>query len=49
MSCPLLELRGGHVVVFQVKVPQISLTRQLIYDAVESFTVKISCKNRDIF
>ena len=27
VSCPLLELRSGHVVVFQVRVPQISLIR----------------------
>ena len=27
VSCPLLELRGGHVVVFQVKIPQISIIR----------------------
>ena len=29
VSCPLLERRGGHVVVFQVKVPQISFIRNL--------------------
>ena len=41
MSCPLLELRSGHVVVFHVKVSQISLISQLIYDAAKSFTVWI--------
>ena len=30
MSGPLLELRGGHVVVFQVKVLQVTLVRQLV-------------------
>ena len=49
VSCPLLERRGGHVVVFQVKVPQISLVRQFIYDATKSFTVWISAQNRDFF
>ena len=39
VSCPLLELCNRHVVVFQVKIPQISLIRQLIRDAAESFTV----------
>ena len=29
VSCPLLELSGRHLIVFQVKVPQISLIRQL--------------------
>ena len=49
VSCPLLELRGGHVVVFQVKIHQISLIRQLVYDVAESFTVWISAQNRDFF
>ena len=49
VSCSLLELRGGHVVVFQAKVPQISLIRQVIYDVAESFTVWISSRNRDLF
>ena len=30
VRCPLLELCSGHMVVFQMKVPQISLIRQLI-------------------
>ena len=34
-SSPLLELRGTHVVVLQVKVPQISLISQLICYAAE--------------
>ena len=42
VSCLLLELRGGHVVVFQVKVPQISRIRQLVYDAAENTTVRNS-------
>ena len=49
MSCPLLELHGRHVVVLQVNVPQISLIRQLIYDAAESVTAWISAQNRDFF
>ena len=49
VSCPPLELCGRHVVVFQVIVPQISLIRQLSYDAAESFTVWISGQNRDFF
>ena len=36
VSCPLLERRGGHVVVFQVKVLQVSLIRNFIYDVAES-------------
>ena len=36
VSCPLLELCNRHVVVFQVKIPQTSPIRQLIYDAAES-------------
>ena len=38
MSGPLLELRGGHVVVFQVKVLQVTLVRQLVDDVSERFT-----------
>ena len=30
VSCPLLDLRGRHVVVFQVQICQISLIRQLV-------------------
>ena len=30
MSRPLLELRGRHVVVLQVKVPQVALVKQLV-------------------
>ena len=38
VSRPLLELRGRHVVVFQVKVPQVALVRQLVDYVAESFT-----------
>ena len=48
VSCPLLELSSGHVVVFQVKVPQISLIRQVIHDVAKSFTVWISAQYRDL-
>ena len=45
VRCPLLELRGRHVVVFQVKVPQISLISQLIFmlrrDSPSGFLPKI--------
>ena len=37
-SRPLLELRGRHVVVLQVKVPQVALVRQLVDNVAESFT-----------
>ena len=30
VSRPLLALRGGHVVVLQMKVPQVALVRQLV-------------------
>ena len=30
VSRPLLELRGRHVVVLQMKVPQVALVRQLV-------------------
>ena len=49
MSCPLLELRSRHVVVFQVKVPQISLIRQFIHDVAMIFTVWVSAQYRDFF
>ena len=34
----LLELRGGHVVVLQVKVLQVALVRQLFDNVLEKFT-----------
>ena len=49
VSCPLLELRGGHVVVLQVKVPRISRVRQLVDNVAESFTFCLFAQNRDIF
>ena len=39
VSCSLLELRGRHVVVFQVKVFQVAYVRQLVDTVLESFTV----------
>ena len=30
MSGPLLELCGGHMMMFQMKVPQVALLRQLV-------------------
>ena len=49
VRCSLLELCGRHMVMFHVKVPQISLIRQLVYNSTESFTVRISAPNRDFF
>ena len=49
VSCPLLDLRGRHVVVFQVKICEISLIRQLVYDVAKSFTIWISAQYRDFF
>ena len=43
MSGPLLELRGGHVVVFQVKVLQVTLVRQLVGNVSECFTFLPFC------
>ena len=37
MSRPHLELRGGHMVVFQVKVLQVTLLRQLVDNVSECF------------
>ena len=49
VSCPLLELCGRHMVMFQVKVPQIFHIKQFIYDVAKSFTVWFSAQNRDFF
>ena len=49
VSCALLELSGRQLVVFQVKVFQISFIRQLIYDVAESFTIWISAQIRGFF
>ena len=49
VSCPLLELGTRHVEVCQVKVSQISLIRQIVYDVAKSFTVWICAQYRDIF
>ena len=38
MSGPLLELRGGHMVVFQVKVLQVKLVRQFVDNVSDCFT-----------
>ena len=38
MSGILLELRGGHVVVLQVKVIQVTLVRQLVDNVSEGLT-----------
>ena len=44
---PLLELRGRHVVVLQVKVPQVALVRQLVDNVSESFTSCLLPKTRE--
>ena len=47
VSRSLLELSGRQLVVFQLKVPQTSFIRQLIFDVAESFTVWILAQVRD--
>ena len=39
VSCSLLELRSGHVVVLQVKVPQVANIQQLVDNFLESLTM----------
>ena len=39
VSCSLLELRAGHVVVLQMKIPPVALVQQLVDNVAESFTV----------
>ena len=48
MSGPLLELRGGQKVVFQVKVPEVALVGQLVDNVSEGFTFCFSAQNRGI-
>ena len=48
MSGPLLELRGGYMVVFQVNVLQVTLVRQLVDNVSECFTFYLFTKNRGI-
>ena len=48
VSGPLLELRGRHVVVLQVKIPQVTLVRHLVGDVAESFTFWLFAQNREI-
>ena len=48
VSRPLLELCGTHVVVLQMKVPQVALVRQLVNNVAESFTFCLSAQNRAI-
>ena len=48
MSGPLLELRGGHVVVFQVKVLQVTLVRQLVDNVSEGFTFCFFAQTRGL-
>ena len=38
MSRPLLELRGKHVVLLQMKVLQIALFRQVAHNVAQGFT-----------
>ena len=46
VCCPLLALRGGHVVVLQMKIPQVTLVRHLIDNVAESFTFWLSYQHR---
>ena len=48
VSRPLLELRGRHVVVLQMNVPQVALVRQLADQVAGSFTFCLSDRSRDI-
>ena len=48
VSRPLLELRGGHVVVLQMKVPQVAIVGQLVGNVAESFTFCLFHQNRGI-
>ena len=43
VRCPLLELSGRHVIVLQVKVPQIAPVKQLVDKVAESFTLHFFC------
>ena len=46
---PLLELRGGHMAVFQVKVLQVALSGQLAYDVAGGLhLVCLSAQNRGV-
>ena len=47
MSGPLLELRGGHMVVFQVKVLQVTLVRQLV-DNVSKASHSVFCPKIEV-
>ena len=46
VSRPLLELRGRHVVVLQMKASQVALVRQLVDNVAESFTFCLFAPNR---
>ena len=48
MSGPLLELRGVHMVVFQVKVLQVTLVRQFVDNVSECFTFCLFAQNRGL-
>ena len=48
VSSPLLELCSGHVAVFQVKVSQISLVRQLVDNVSEGFNFCLFANDRAI-
>ena len=48
MCGPLLELRGGHMVVLQVEVLQVTLVRQLVANVSECFTFCPFAQNRGI-
>ena len=48
MSGLLLELRGGHMVVFQVKVLQVAPVRQLVDNVSECFTFCVVAPNRGL-
>ena len=49
VSRSLPALRGRHVVMFQMKVRQVALSRQLAYDVASGFTFCFSAQNGGIF
>ena len=48
MSGLLLELRGRHMAVFQVKVLQDTVVRQLVHHVSECFTFSLFAPNRGL-
>ena len=47
ISCPLFELRSGHMVMLQVKVPQVSLIQYSIDDIARASQSGFFVQNQD--